>query len=252
MKKYYWMMVVGLVATLSLVVNIWIKDHTWTIIINIIAMVGNGILCSAIVSYIIEVSANKRTKKLKCEQRKYILSSAKNSILSLLSSEYRNLSEYVTLNDTTNKFKTTSEEIGIKDVLDKLYDWTNHIMNNVAVCYQFSAIIDSSYLERIKRRNELAFQLLLPYYERLNNELLRIADDSNIYFIGEIFDKKQLDKIHSIQIDVDSIIASSNESNIELLFEYKNIFIRDIKDILDIFSVEQSQRIKCFYKSIVK
>ena len=252
MKKYYWMMAAGIVATLSLVVNIWIKDYAWTIIINIIAMVGSGILCSAIVSYIIEVSENKRIEKMKCEQRDYILSSVKYSLLSLFSSEYKNLSEYITLNDTTNKYKTTCDEIDIKNVIDKLCDLTNQIMNNAAVCYQFSTVIDSSFLARIKRRNELAFQLLLPYYEKLNKDLLKIYEDSNIYFIDGIFDKEQLDKIHSIQIDVDSIIGCANESNIDLLFEYKDMFFADIKDVLGIFNIEQSQKIKCFYKSIVK
>lgn len=252
MKKYYWMMAVGTIATLSLIATIWLEKRAWNIIINIIAMIGSGILCSAIVSYIIEISENKRIEKLKCEQQNYILSSVKYSILSLLSSEYKNLSEYVTLNNTTNKFKTTNEEIEIQTVIDKLSDWINYITSNVSVCYQYSNVIDSNFLVKIKRRNELAFQFLLPYYEKLNKDLLKIYGDSNIYFIDGIFDKEQLDKIHSIQIDVDSIIAYSNESNIELLFEYKKIFISDIKNILDMFSIEQSQKIKCFYKSIVK
>lgn len=252
MKKYYWMMAVGTIATLSFIATIWLENRAWNIIINIIAMIGSGILCSAIVSYIIEISENKRIEKLKCEQRSYILSSVKCLILHLLSSEYKNLSEYVVLSDITNKFKTTNEEIEIKTVIDKLCDWINYITNNVSICYQYSNVVDSNFLVKIKRRNELAFQYLLPYYEKLNKDLLKIYEDSNVYFIDGIFDKEQLEKIHSIQIDVDSIIACSNENSIDLLFEYKKMFITNINNVLDIFSVEESETIKCLYKSVVK
>lgn len=113
MKKYIWMIVIGFVLTISFIATIW-TNNTWSAIFNIISMIGSGILCSAVVSYIIEISNNKRVQNLKQEQQKYILSSVKDSLLWLFSLEYKNLSEYLILSDTTNKYKTNKKELEVK------------------------------------------------------------------------------------------------------------------------------------------
>ena len=62
MKKYFWMIAVGFVLTISFIATIWLKG-VWDTIFNIVAMIGSGILCSAVVSYIIEISNNKRDEE---------------------------------------------------------------------------------------------------------------------------------------------------------------------------------------------
>ena len=49
-----------------------------TVLCDFIAMIGGGILCSIIVSWIIEVRNKGKEKRDKEEQRKYILTSARN------------------------------------------------------------------------------------------------------------------------------------------------------------------------------
>ena len=249
MKKYFWMMLAGSIATLSIIATIW-TDKTWTVIFNLIAMLGSGILCSAVVSYIIEISNNKRDEKLKQEQQKYILSSAKDSLLWLFSLEYKNLSEYLTLSDTTNKFKTNKKELEVKETLNEVSNYLSQITNNASICFQFTNVIDSNYLTRIKRRDDLAFKNNLPYYERLNKELLRINGDSNYYFTTGIFCKEQLSVIRDMQIDVDQIIYHSNENNLDTLFEFKEMFITNISKHLSLFNIKEYDKIICYDKVI--
>ena len=110
MKKYIWMIAVGFVLTISFIATIWLKC-VWDTIFNIVAMIGSGILCSAVVSYIIEISNNKRDEKLKQEQQKYIFSSAKDSLLWLFSLEYKNkfrlFSEYTIAKNIIESEKST-------------------------------------------------------------------------------------------------------------------------------------------------
>lgn len=249
MKKYFWMIAVGFVLTISFIATIWLKG-VWDTIFNIVAMIGSGILCSAVVSYIIEISNNKRDEKLKQEQQKYILSSAKDSLLWLFSLEYKNLSEYLTLSDTTNKFKTNKTELEVKEILNEVSNYLSQITNNASICFQFTNVIDSNYLTRIKRRDDLAFKNNLPYYEKLNKELLKINEDSNYYYTTEIFTKEQLKIIQDIQIDIDQIIYYSNENNLDILFEFKEMFITNISKHLNLFNIKESDKIVCYDKVI--
>ena len=249
MKKYFWMIAVGFVLTISFIATIWLKC-VWDTIFNIVAMLGSGILCSAVVSYIIEISNNKRDEKLKQEQQKYILSSAKDSLLWLFSLEYKNLSEYLTLSDTTNKFKTNKTELEVKEILNEVSNYLSQITNNASICFQFTNVIDSNYLTRIKRRDDLAFKNNLPYYEKLNKELLKINEDSNYYYTTEIFTKEQLKIIQDIQIDIDQIIYYSNENNLDILFEFKEMFITNISKHLNLFNIKESDKIVCYDKVI--
>lgn len=249
MKKYIWMIVIGFVLTISFIATIW-TNKTWTIIFNIIAMIGSGILCSAVVSYIIEISNNKRDEKLKQEQQEYILSSVKDSLLWLFSLEYKNLSEYLILGDTTNKYKTNKKELEVEEALNEVSNYLRQITNNATICFLYTNVIDSNYLTRIKRRDDLAFKNNLPYYERLNKELLKINGDSNYYYTTGIIGKEQLSVIRNIQIDVDQIIYHSNENNLDTLFEYKEMFITNISKHLSLFNIKESDKIICYDKVI--
>lgn len=249
MKKYIWMMLAGSIATLSIIATIW-TDKTWTVIFNLIAMLGSGILCSAVVSYITEISNNKRDENLKQKQREYILSSLKDSSLWLFSLEYKNLSKYLTLGDTTNKYKTNKKELEVEEVLNEVSNYLRQITNNATICFLYTNVIDSNYLTRIKRRDDLAFKNNLPYYERLNKELLKINGDSNYYYTTGIFGKEQLSVIRNIQIDIDRIIYHSNENNLDTLFEYKEMFITNISKHLNLFNIKESDKIICYDKVI--
>lgn len=249
MKKYFWMMLAGSIATLSIIATIW-TDKTWTVIFNLIAMLGSGILCSAVVSYIIEISNNKRDENLKQKQQEYILSSIKDSLLWLFSLEYKNLSEYLTLSNTTNKYKTNKKELEVEEVLNEVSNYLKQITNNATICFLYTNVIDSNYLTRIKRRDDLAFKNNLPYYERLNKELLRINGDSNYYFTTGIFCKEQLSVIRDMQIDVDQIIYHSNENNLDTLFEFKEMFITNISKHLSLFNIKEYDKIICYDKVI--
>lgn len=249
MKKYFWMMLAGSIATLSIIATIW-TDKTWTVIFNLIAMLGSGILCSAVVSYIIEISNNKRDENLKQKQQEYILSSIKDSLLWLFSLEYKNLSEYLTLSNTTNKYKTNKKELEVEEALNEVSNYLKQITNNATICFLYTNVIDSNYLTRIKRRDDLAFKNNLPCYEKLNKELLKIIEDSNYYYTTEIFTKEQLKIIQDIQIDIDQIIYYSNENNLDILFEFKEIFITNISKHLNLFNIKEFDKIVCYDKVI--
>ena len=145
-----------------------------TDILNASSSIMAGIAFGFWVSYVFERANEKGKEKLKREQQKYVLSSIKNSLFWLFSLEYKNLSEYLTLSDTTSNHKFINEEIDVEKALSVIKDCLSEIKNYASVCYAIPDVIDSSYLKRIKRREELAHILSLPIYEKLNKDLLKI------------------------------------------------------------------------------
>lgn len=91
----------------------------------------------------------------------------------------------------------------------------------------------------------------MPYYERLNKELLKIKGGTNYYYTTRIFSKEQLSIIHHIQIDVDQIIYHSNENNLDILFEFKEPLITNISKNLSLFNIKESDKIMCYDKVIL-
>ena len=71
-NKYMWMLLMGFLLTALLVLTIWITSEPWKTIFNISAMLGSGVFCSALVSWIIEVNNNKAIAKEHERQRKFI------------------------------------------------------------------------------------------------------------------------------------------------------------------------------------
>ena len=82
----------------------------------------------------------------------------------------------------------------------------SQIINNASICFQFTNVIDSNYLTRIKRRDDLAFKNNLPYYEKLNKEL-KWTDREINRFEGRI-----QDTLKEIQKDVDEIKVQMKEN----------------------------------------
>ena len=53
----------GMLMTLAYLANIWVNDDCWwSVIIDVIAMIGSGLLCSAIVSYVFEKQNEKMVR----------------------------------------------------------------------------------------------------------------------------------------------------------------------------------------------
>lgn len=92
-EKYIRIIVISLIMTLTLLLKMCeCITVPWTILCDFIAMIGGGILCSTIVSWIIDEQNKNKEKRAREEQRKYIFSSVKNSFIRLFERELFQLS----------------------------------------------------------------------------------------------------------------------------------------------------------------
>lgn len=249
-RVYVWMIVVGIVLTISLVSKIWTGDNI-DIIFDIIAMIGSGVLCSAIVALLTEIRNEKMMSMAQQKNRGFVLSVITNGIKGLLILELKYLSAYALLSNTERK-ETQNCDLAISEIIDKINCILGTITSSIETIYQSSHIprIDNAYLKRISERSHLAYQCVFPYYENLRNTTQKLLDESNYCLISGILDEDTITFLNAMQQDLSSIIASSDDANLELLFEFKMIFFDNLSKYLDVLGVDKDELLHCYVKEI--
>ena len=96
----------------------------------------------------------------------------------------------------------------------------------------------------------MAYQCVLPNYENLRNTTQKLLDESNYYLISGILDEDTITILNAMRQDLTSIIASSDDANLELLFEFKMIFFDNLSKYLDILRVGKDELLHCYVKEI--
>jgi hypothetical protein len=100
----------------------------------------------------------------------------------------------------------------------------------------------------VPERNRLAYQNILPYYEHLQHGILKVLNDANHYLIDGILDEDVIAILNTMQQELASIISSSNESNLELLFDFKEMFFDNLTGYLNALGVAQDEILHCYIK----
>lgn len=232
----------GLVLTLSLIASIWTNDNV-TIILNIVAMIGSGVLCSALVALFTELRDERLIKAEYNRQRKYIFASLKNTLRNILIFEIKNLSAYSLLIEPNKK--TNKHNFSIAEAVEKIIFFLSQ-MNSIQNIDQIDFIIDSHYLDRIKARNAFTYELTLPYYKSLLNAIASIIAESNNFLICGVLNENQIETLKDWQWEINPIIEHSKESTLELLLDFKTLFFKNIYKYLDVLDFDKNEQLNCY------
>lgn len=232
----------GLVLTLSLIASIWTNDNV-TIILNIVAMIGSGVLCSALVALFTELRDERLIKAEYNRQRKYIFASLKNTLRNILIFEIKNLSAYSLLIEPNKK--TNKHNFSITEAVEKIIFFLNQ-MNSIQNIAQIDFIIDSRYLERTNARNAFTYELTLPYYKSLLNAVASIIAESNNFLICGVLNENQIENLKDWQWEINPIIEYSNESTLELLFDSKTLFFESLYEYFDLLDFDKNEKLNCY------
>ena len=247
-KKYIIMIAVGLALTLSLIITIWLpEDHWGTVVLNIFAMIGSGVLCSAIVSWIIERNNDKVLDIAHQRQREFFFHSLQVDIDRLIVFELRNLSEYVLLTEEGIK-KSERNEWSRKIIIKKLQNYVDQITNSIETLYQSPRVFDDTYFEQVNQRNKLAFNTLV-YYRYLDSTLKLLLGESNLYFINGVLTEEQAKGIQYMQQAIQDVMRVP-EDDLDTFFEMKRLFFGELCGYMHLFEIDLSKTIKCYTKEL--
>lgn len=251
-NKYPPMLWGGGLSTLILFLQLFPTIPTWLdIIINIIAMLGSGVFCSALVSILIEKQNKTLEKARKNEQRQYILLSVKDRLKRVYSRELYQLSFYYAKYVLKKETKLLTEELTVEELSKKL----NHLIEQIIKLKESEStsadmtVIDADFDNRIKHEYDFLVKRSESFFLSVHHSLLEILDNFTIYYASGIISEDDKNILIGIDSDVDDIIAFSTEQELENgnLLEFKRIFFEKMNHSLSSLGIDSNTTIRCNY-----
>ncbi len=241
--KYKIMFWAGLGLTCCLFFEL-IKLPCWLgVIINIVSIIGSGVLCSAIVSWLVEESNKKQKIETAKEQRKFILSTLCLQSKSILRWEIRALSQYSHIR-FSGKRKVVLVESAIDDGVKTLKELIMELNQSDDSIEQDSWKIDIEYMKRRELKPKYLYQELMPYYRAIHKTLISIIENSHIYLLGEILNQKDIEILKNFEHIVESIIWGAETNDSSIILAYKEHLAENLLQYFACIGVDLKEKIE--------
>lgn len=241
-KKYDTLIVLivcGVILSLLPVVNIFFDNIIVAVIVTIFSPLGGGVLCSAIVSLLVEKFNEKRDLKKIETERGFIARHSKFNLRILIERERNYLPNFL---NESNKKTTITVQAAINELVSTSEDIENDIANQLTK----NTVIDGNYLKNKEKKGKYLFFYSLPYYKGFRNSLVYLSDNSMLCYTHGIFTDTEIDKIKEVIFTLDQIIYECENKNYELLIEWKQIFFNDLKELCKIFKIDLNTEIRSY------
>lgn len=244
-KKYIIMITFGVLATLSLIFTIF-SDCVWDVIWNIMAMIGSGVLCSAIVSWRVEAANLREQKANISKQREFVTMSTRIWMKQVLALEIQKTSGYLHLHNPQS-FTFCSQEMKIGEINKLLLSCIEKAKEKMSLDDE-QPIVDA---ENERKKHGFLCNQIMPYYTVLNNRIADIIENSSFFFINGIFSEEEIKDLASLKNIVESIVNEADWYDRHGLIEYKKIFYEKYKKYAALFGITEEEKIEiCYYKEL--
>ena len=169
MKKCYRIMIIiGALATLLYIISIW-TPPVWDVILNVIAMLGSGVFCSAIVSYFIDKQHELMSLQKQLDSQRFIYADIINEICFLISREIKCASIYLKKKKIKTEYKETlSLDEAIKKIQELLITITKSDLTKIIK-------------QKKEESNDLLCNFTLDNYKSLQKKIFNIISDGSFY-----------------------------------------------------------------------
>ena len=239
-KSYFWLLIIGLLLTVTYVSVIWVDDAVVATILNILAMLGSGIFCSAIVSLIFEINNSRRDEKERKIKRTYILNSICNSINAIILREIMYSSRFCLEFNTDRRINKTP--ITIKKAIEKTLTFFNETID----------IYGSNKFRNEEEKVEFHFCRFCKSgsteYKELLEEIKEIASKSHIYLMDGTLSTSQIDFLNKMTEQIESLVNFEDKYNYyDMIVYYKISVFRNLNNFLNILEVN-TEKEKIFYR----
>ena len=239
------MITCGILATLSLIFTIF-SNYVWGVIWNIVAMIGSGVLCSAIVSWGVEAANLREQKANISKQRDFVTVSTRVWMKQVLALEIQKASGYLHLLNPQS-YTFCSQEMKVGEINQLLLSYIEKVKKVMSLDEE-QTIVDAE-IER-KKHGFLCKQTI-PYYTALNNRITYIIENSSFFFINGIFSEEEIKDLSCLKNIVESIVNEADWYDRHGLLEYKKLFYEKYKKYVKLFGISEEEKIEiCYYKEL--
>lgn len=227
MKKYVWLLSLGIVLSFSLCFSIIEGCPYWVVVLmDIFTTLGSGLVCSAVVTWIVESNNEKHHQRDLNRQRLFALSEIVNRTKYLLKNEIRNMSAFLLVREE-RKRKVRKATASIEEVVLILNNFLSRVEAIVKTEYKPSPL-----------KERLLFSDLIPVYQTLNRNILGVLEDSPVYFVNGVFDEEGIGQLQQIQSYLNEIISWSHSSSVENAIEAKKALFVEVLSCLRTLGID--------------
>ena len=249
------MFAIGGLLSALLFVEIFTIPEWLSVTVSFFSMLGGGVLCSALVSFLIEKQNSERDRKQKEEQRTYCLSAVKSGFERLCERELAQLSIYYTKYVIGNNEKWKREEISFEKVTDTICALLAGIENyeKKKAKEERELVITLETLEVDKSKKSMLALANKPCYDFLLNALERLSNDFPLYLSSGILSKQDVDTLNSLIVDLRDILIFSSEDTYDegTIMVFKKDLFEKSKEIAVVLNIPANCVISCHHKSAI-
>ncbi len=211
------------------------------IVYDFMLAIGSGVLCSAVVSWIVECKNNRVIERERAMQRKYILGSVVANIKILLKKEIGCLTECSII---CQEKQRVSQKLTHKSVCEKIQDYIENITNAIVSDSLPNTNCAKDQDHQLQQKYYLAHKKTLWLYSDLVRSLSRIIDEINYFMVSGVFSDQDKENIEKMYCDVLCIIEGQDNGSLDNLLGYKQNFYENIYEYLNTLNIDINEEDK--------
>ena len=214
-RTYLIIIICGVILTLSLIATIWTKNEI-DVIFNILAMLGSGIFCSAIVSYFLDKRQELINLQKQLDSQRFLYSDLINEISFLMSREIKYLSIYS--NDVI-ECQETKKSLS-------LYEAT-HLIQKLLETARKSIAIGTLSINNTQTSDFLR-NITFDNYKIVQKKLSNILSNGCFYLKSGVLNEKSLSNLKDIETNITLIILCLHENDLSVIINKKLDFFKKV------------------------
>lgn len=244
-SKYYIWLLSGLFCFLLFLKLLEIPGWI-SILLDIVSIFAGGIFASTVVAIFVEIINNKYYHMQIQKQKKILLNEIIILLQRLIKNELRSIDLSLFFCDTKDA-KSKKVNISLNDSINSILKELVKIREK-KLNFEDNTIINDNYFYR-KEHFEISFyNSSLEYYKKIDKQFRKIIDNKVYYLVNDILSDKDIEMLMSAFIIVEDIVRYSESKSLELVFDFKEIFFKDLNNFIKYFELHEYYR-TFFYDS---
>lgn len=247
------MFVCGGLASCAMFFNLLNPPPWLETTLSFISMIGGGVLCSALVTLIIEIQNDNRDKKRCEEQRLLLLADVKYRLFDIYKKEAKVLSWYYNKHVLNEQYTYVEHDISCKELVVFLSLLTDKLYKEE----QKNASYDFDNPREVVKKSKDKKACLVTHTQNSYNYLLtslnKLSNEFPLLVTCGILNEDSIKALKHMSLTIEYILSYTNPAHYEIefaLFE-KKYFFDEAEQYLQVLNISNQETINCFFKDVL-
>lgn len=255
MTKWRYLLLIGVGAAFTFILPLKlcaVVSDGWGVALDIAAMLGSGIVCSASVSWFIDAQNEKRDKDTQERQREYILASVKNMFEDLYAKELTQFSDYYNKYISLRKVERTIVRLTVSEMGKKLAWLIDKIEYDEKDETEECTVITTETIRRSEERRLCLIKRNLGYYKLLHQKLLELSTHFSAYLISKVLTEEQIEGLKELTSDIHSVLLLSpdDSENDDTILTFKELLFKKTEEVVALLSITDEAKVRVHYRDV--